>query len=466
MTPSTVFWYLILLLWATYLPYGGQFTYNYLRYRRRFMFKATGSAPEVQDSIVFQVTTTSVVNNLRMVSGTVDRVREACAALGFRNFTIRTLSDDPRDAVNPLGVDVAMVTPSGFETNAVKKGRSMQYAVERYIGEPGDKSRTWIFHLDEESVMLPQTLEAVLHFIAGRKGVLAEGPIFYPSVFTSNPVTRVADAIRSATCYFCVSAMSSGRAPSHIHGSNLLVRMDVECEVGWALGKTIAEDQLFGLKVFEKHPQMGWHGGIVLESSPRTVRGMVAQRKRWVVGTLQNWREMPKDVKRSVGFRLGTWGVGFVAAMVAIPLWVMTASYFPFKVAGYRSLWVGLTAPFFRVFPFAAQIANPPFLTPTQVFFDLFDGRLLYHYVPLHPFETALGLMALPSLMIWMGSYCIGFVHNHSFQFGDTKLRSHLKDIAFLMASLPVIGVLENYPLIKGVLEYRQGKADWVVTPK
>jgi len=466
MTPVSAFWYIILLLWATYLPYGGQFVYNYLRHRKEFTFKAKGEAPAVADQVVFQVTTTSVTENSAMVAGTIERVREACAAHGFRNYTIRTLSDDPRDAANPLHVDVAMVTPAEYETNAVKKGRSMQYAVELYRAEQGDKSKTWIFHLDEESVMLPQTLEAVLGFIASGKGVLAEGPIFYPSVFSGNPITRIADAIRSATCYFCVAAMSSGRAPSHIHGSNLLVRMDVECEVGWALGKTIAEDQLFGLKVFEKYPKMGWHGGIVLESSPRTVKGMVAQRKRWVVGTLQNWKEMPASVKRSVAFRLGTWGIGFVAALIAIPLWLLTATYFPFKVTGYRSDWVALTAPFFRMFPFAAQVANPPFLTPTQVFYDLFDGRLLFHYVPMHPLETALGLMALPSLLIWMGSYCIGFLYNHSFQFGDTKLWSHLKDVVVLMLSLPVIGVLENYPLVKGILEYRQGRADWVVTPK
>jgi egghead protein (zeste-white 4 protein) len=264
MTPIAVFWYCVLFLWATYLPYGSQFLYNFLRYRKNFTFKPSGAAPAVSDHIVFQITTTSVTENAHLLNETVERVKEACTALKFTNFSIRTLSDDPRDFSNPFCVDRVMVTPSEYDTDAIKKGRSMQYAVETYRSEPGDKSKAWIFHLDEESVMLPQTLEAVLTFIASGKGTLAEGPIFYPSVFSGNPITRIADAIRSATCYFCVRTMSSGKAPSHIHGSNLLVRMDVECEVGWALGKTIAEDQLFGLKVFEKYPQMGWHGGIVL----------------------------------------------------------------------------------------------------------------------------------------------------------------------------------------------------------
>ncbi|HME18650.1 MAG TPA: glycosyltransferase family 2 protein [Nitrososphaerales archaeon] len=453
MTPTSALWYIILFLWAAYLPYGGQFAFNYLRYRKRFTFKATGKAPPVGDHIVFQVTTTSVTENPKMVGGTIERVREACTSLGFRNYSIRTLSDDPRDRSNPFGVDIAMVTPPEYETNAVRKGRSLQYAVEAYRSEPGDKSRKWIFHLDEESVMLPQTLEAVLTFIASGKGTLAEGPIFYPSVFTKNPVTRIADAIRSSTCYFCISTMTGGKAPAHIHGSNLLVRMDVECEVGWALGKTIAEDQLFGLKVFEKYPKMGWHGGVVLESSPRTVTGLVAQRKRWVVGTLQNWKQMAAGVKRSTAMRFGIWGVGFVAALVAVPLWLATFAYVPVKL-------YNPSASFLTFF------FNAPYLTPGQVIFDLFDGRLTGHYLPLHPFETALGFLALPSLLIWMGSYFLGFVYNHSFQFGDTKLRSHLMDVFVMMLSLPVIGVLENYPLVKGLVEYRQGRADWVVTPK
>jgi len=455
MLPSTVFWYLVLLLWATYLPYGSQFVYNYLRYRSKFTFKATGRAPPVSDHIVFQVTTTSVTDNASLVGGTIERVREACEALGFTNYTIRTLSDDPRDSSNPFRVDSVMVTPSEFETNAVKKGRSMQYAVETYRSEPGDKSRTWIFHLDEESVILPQTLEAVLTFIASEKGVLAEGPIFYPSVFSANPITRVADAIRAATCYFCVSAMSSGKAPSHIHGSNLLVRMDAECDVGWALGKTIAEDQLFGLKVFEKYPQMGWHGGIVLESPPRTVSGMLAQRKRWVVGTLQNWRHMPGSVKRSVAFRLGTWGFGFGAALVSVPLWLLSVMYAAAQVQGQSSI-LGIPQ----------GVLDTPYISGAEMVWDVLDGSLGRYMNMGEAVAVVVGMMSLLGLFIWMGSYCIGFVYNHSFQFGNTRLRSHLKDTAFLMVSLPIIGVLENYPLIKGMVEYKQGRADWVVTPK
>jgi len=455
MTPITLFWYCVLFLWATYLPYGSQFAYNYIRHRKDFTYRATGVAPAVDDSIIFQITTKSVTERPGLVKETVERVREACSSLGFTNFSIRILSDDPRDESNLFGVDRVMVTPGDYETDAVRKGRSMQYAVETYRCEPGDKSKTWIMHLDEESVMLPQTLEAVLAFIASGRGTLAEGPIFYPSVFSKNPITRIADAIRSATCYFCVGAMSGGKAPSHIHGSNLLVRMDVECDVGWALGRTIAEDQLFGLKVFEKYPRMGWHGGVVLETSPSTVKGMLAQRKRWVVGTMQNWEQMPPNVKKSVAFRLGTWGIGLGAALVSVPLWLLSVLYAAAITQGQTSI-LGIPH----------GVLDTPFVSGAEIVWDAIDGQLGRYLTVNEAFAMALGLISLTGLLIWMGGYLLGFIYNHSYQFGDTKLRAHLKDVAILTALLPVIGVLENYPLVKGLVEYKQGKADWVVTPK
>ena len=35
--------------------------------------------------------------------------------------------------------------------------------------------------------------------------------------------------------------------PAYMHGSNILLRSDVEEKVGWENGKTIAEDSLFAI---------------------------------------------------------------------------------------------------------------------------------------------------------------------------------------------------------------------------
>ena len=41
--------------------------------------------------------------------------------------------------------------------------------------------------------------------------------------------------------------------PAYIHGSNLLVRSDIEEEVSWENGKTLAEDTLFAIKARIKY---------------------------------------------------------------------------------------------------------------------------------------------------------------------------------------------------------------------
>ena len=93
---------------------------------------------------------------------------------------------------------------------------------------------------------------------------MSEGPIFYPLKFESaNRLTAIAESVRPFGCYDCVSQMKNP-PPLHMHG-NLLVRSDIEDDIGWKFGSTLAEDQMFGYKVYEKYGRgsMGWHGSML-----------------------------------------------------------------------------------------------------------------------------------------------------------------------------------------------------------
>ena len=123
--------------------------------------------------------------------------------------------------------------------------------------------------MDDESFVTSQTILSLLKFIRDGKGVASEGPIFYPLKFeNANVLTALAESIRPFTCYDCVSQMTNKvvlkTPPLHMHGSNLLVRSDVEDNIGWNFGPTLAEDKLFGSRVYEIYGSnsMGWHGGI------------------------------------------------------------------------------------------------------------------------------------------------------------------------------------------------------------
>ena len=255
-------WYLVLVLWLAYLPYGASFLLNFLRNRHVFLYKPNGNLPRINATIIFQITTLSVTDNLGIVGRGISSIRKSASDLDLKSYKIVTVSDDLEDASTHAGADEAIVVPGSYDCNAVRKARSMNYAAGQYKRRFRDLENVWIFHIDEESVVLPQTVEAIVKYIASGDGLLAEGPILFPSTFSKSALSGVADSIRSSTCYFCVSTITGPGPPSHLHGSNLLMRADVECEIGWANDKSIAEDQLFGFFAHKKYPRFGWHGGI------------------------------------------------------------------------------------------------------------------------------------------------------------------------------------------------------------
>ena len=157
-----------------------------------------------------------------------------------------------------------------FSPNAIKKARALQFAIESRRKLKKQNSDHWIFHMDDESYVVPQTILSILKFIREKKGIASEGPIFYPLKFeTANRITALAESMRAFGCFECVTHMHNP-PPIHMHGSNLLVRSDVEDKIGWEFGPILAEDQRFGYELYKKYGRnsMGWHGGILLEQPP------------------------------------------------------------------------------------------------------------------------------------------------------------------------------------------------------
>jgi cellulose synthase/poly-beta-1,6-N-acetylglucosamine synthase-like glycosyltransferase len=108
--------------------------------------------------------------------------------------------------------------------------------------------------------------------------------------------------------------------PAYMHGSNLLLRSDVEEEVGWNNGKTFAEDSLFAIAARRKLGSgvFGWHGGVVEEKSPYNLRDIFRQRKRWFYGLIQNLKYLALREKILQVTRALIWSSGFVSGLVSI----------------------------------------------------------------------------------------------------------------------------------------------------
>ena len=111
--------------------------------------------------------------------------------------------------------------------------------------------------------------------------------------------------------------------PLHMHGSNLLVRSDIEDDIGWKFGSTLAEDQMFGYKVYEKYGRgsMGWHGGIFVEPPAQPKRSFFPEAEV-VLSTMQNLDKFPRWHRYKVMFKSVTLFLGFASGVASTALMI------------------------------------------------------------------------------------------------------------------------------------------------
>ena len=392
--------------------------------------------------IIFQITTRSATKTPVVKRG-INSIISSCHKINYSDYQISVVSDDPQDITTLNGssnCEVVIVDPK-YKTYAIKKGRALQYAVEyrRKIGKEGPKY--WIFHMDDESYVTSQTILSLLKFIREGNAIAAEGPIFYPLKFESaNRLTAIAESVRPFTCYDCVSQMTNP-PPLHMHGSNLLIRSDIEGSIGWKFGPTLAEDQIFGYKVYEKcgPKSLGWHGGILLEQPPLNMKDHFMQRRRWVLGSLQNIDKFPLIHKFKMMFKLVTYFLGFVSGLTSTILYIHTQ------------------VPKLLVLSSSINEINQTINFNVEPWFDKFlnlfsSESMIYTLTNGSPVDIGIGLMLLFTSIMWLLSYQIGLFLNLQYSMINwpKRILFHLQTLMLCV----VIGLVETFPAFWAIIEY------------
>ncbi|WP_415281492.1 glycosyltransferase family 2 protein [Candidatus Nitrososphaera sp. FF02] len=281
--------------WLSYVPIAILSLYRIIKNRNVFVEKDVRRIHN-DPLIIFQITTRSATKT-QVVRRGIQSVIDSAKKVNYSDYKVSIVTDDYDDVRTLKNIKCEVVAvEKGFTTNAIRKGRALQYAVEHRRRTKENTSKHWVFHMDDESYVTPQTILALLKSIREGGHVAMEGPIFYPLKFESaNRLTAIAESVRPFACYDCVSQMTNP-PPLHMHGSNLLIRSDAEDAIEWKFGPTLAEDQMFGFKIYEKYGpgSMGWHGGILLEQPPLNMKDHFFQRRRWVLGTYQNLQKFPR----------------------------------------------------------------------------------------------------------------------------------------------------------------------------
>src|ERR671915_2559790 len=424
--------------WFSTIPVAFLTLTRLLRNRRIFVetdLRRIHNDPE----IIFQITTRSATRTPVVIRG-IESIIESCSKVNYDSYEISVVTDDEKDkrTLSNHKCEVIVVGKE-YSTNAIKKGRALQYAVEFRRKCAKNSLKQWIFHMDDESCVTTQTVLSLLKFIrSAGPAVVSEGPIFYPLKFEfANPLTAIAESIRPFTCYDCVSQMTNP-PPLHMHGSNLLVRSDIEDSIGWNFGPTLAEDQIFGYKIYEKYgpKSMGWHGGMLLEQPPLNIKDHFMQRRRWVLGSLQNMVRFPLVHKFKLMFKLVTYFMGFVSGVVSTILYF--DAYIP-KVLLVLSISISeFNLDIISWFDIVMKI----FSSEATMNASINGGTL----------DPIIGLILLFPYTMWLFSYQLGLFLNLRY----SKI-SLIKRVALHLQTLllsVVIGLLETFPAFYAMLEY------------
>jgi egghead protein (zeste-white 4 protein) len=326
------------LLWFPSAPIMIYFFIRALQNHKVYEQKIFNYKKRSAKKIVFQFCSRDAPS---IVFQAIRRVHEVCKAVGYTKYQVDLVTDVkvPKEVIQKINAR-NIVVPSKYQTSPpVKyKARALQYAIEQRKKRRQANARRWIYLLDEESMVTEQTVRALLQYISNKNPKpIAEGGIIYPNnFFDHNLFCSIGETLRTYVCYDCVTQMTSGEMPSHMHGSNLLVRADVEAKVGWAHEKVDAsEDQRFGWEATLKLGKdlFGWHGGTIEEQPARNIRDFIKQRQRWFVGNIHNLQnaKVPKKKKIIMYMRWLTWMGGFPSGLASflillipqnIPFWL------------------------------------------------------------------------------------------------------------------------------------------------
>lgn len=343
--PGYLMLILISIIGVRLLFYYDSFFFHWPRYRRLERItsddiRALPHLPFVKVQITTAGTAGSTEVIRRGIQNIVALVAEAPDLYGPK-LSVEVITRSPEQervlegefAGSQFPVEVLVVPPE-YETplSTKLKARQMHYVVElRRQGFNRKPGKTFIFHYDEDSVMVPDELRKLIHYLATTDKRLTEGPIYYPLEYDlASVICQAMEANRPVGCFECREVMEAG-TPYHLHGSNLVIEEELENDLGWDIGTLdsqafIAEDFVFGMLAYLKEgPQIfGWHGSVMLEQPPFSLKSAFRQRHRWVLGTLQGIAMMQRRpefyrLSRRTRFQL-VWGTRYRILTFALGL--------------------------------------------------------------------------------------------------------------------------------------------------
>ena len=255
--------------------------------------------------------------NTEALYNTIMSCRKEMANLPLFPYMIEVVVDTvpPGDELPPAASDLRyIVVPKGYTTpnNSHAKARALNYALWN-SPLPAD---AWLVHMDEESHPTASSITGIAaaireEEISGRLRI-GQGTITYHRDWSSHPFFTLADCIRTGSDLGRLYvSMRIGAPLFGLHGSFILVRNDVEQELGFDIGRvgSLTEDAWWGTIAMDKGYRCRWVEGHVAEQCTFRVVDFLKQRRRWFNGMARTAMHAPVSWKWRLvlGISMVTW---------------------------------------------------------------------------------------------------------------------------------------------------------------
>ena len=259
-------------------------------------------------------------------------------ACGIKDFVVEVVTDQPLNIEKWLNkyeqhfTETLVPVSYRSKLNTRKKARALQYCLEDGVNNLNNDD--YVVHLDEETVLTPDSINGILNFIMEGKHMLGQGIITYAmlpqptfaSTFTwiQHHICTVADSLRVA------DDVGKNKAQFQIFhkpyfgmkGSFVVTRFSAERKITWDFGPegSVAEDAWFGLSAIDHGYTIDYIDGDMLERSPFTLWDFIKQRQRWMQGLFMVAFLSPMKTKTKMFLimSVSSWLVSPVYSMIII----------------------------------------------------------------------------------------------------------------------------------------------------
>ena len=255
------------------------------------------------------------------------------------------------------------------------KLRALDYE-SKWLREKGISSETYLIHLDDDSVVSEEYVQYVYRMTEeGGQGHLRLREPGVHLFSTLADMTRVSDCAA-----FCTYFNKKGR-PMAVHGEGLVIRADVEEQIGWDFGTYGADDIIMSQLIVKNGYRFGYIPFPIFIAPPTTVRDFYKQRRRWIVSML--WASTYiKKINRKMFYwliyRYAVGWTGFFGVFLLIP-----SILFHFHFPLFLSVISGINTFCYFVFYQYGAIKTgkkwSPIMLALQFFIAIYEGGTLFY---------------------------------------------------------------------------------------